>query len=352
MIVELQPREVVALFLRRIVLFFSVVVFFGAIGAVYLILAVPKYRSEATVVVRFDDKAIPVTNLAKDSTSIVTAQNDRHETVLAHTDILTSYDLARQVIIQIGLQNLYPDIVADPPSVGTPLDEGIRVFARSLFADPEQQGDAINLSFDHPSPNLARTVLTDVINEYMRREADIFTHPQVEFQQVQLDKASKQLEDAQTDLSQFKAEMGINSFDDQMSALVKQRTDLSAALQSSDANATLVAQRRDELDRQLRSVSASLMNSASGEKYRSVDDAQTTLDGLQLKERQFAATYQANSPVFEQLRAQIAAASAYLKSRRSDISHRDSSAPNVVFQNIQTDLIRAKADALATFELQ
>jgi len=346
-IVPPNLRDWTGLFFRRKGLFVGTVVVVLAAGGGYLLWATPQYRSQAAVVVRFDDQSFPQTDMAKDSTASVTAQADRHETVLAHADILTSPDLAREVIEKVGLERVYPDIVEDPPSVGTPMDEALYVFSKKLVVDPEQQGDVITISFDHRDKKVAQTILRDLIDGYMTRTAAIFSHPDLAFQQAQVDQAKTRLDQAQTALREYKAAAGITSFDDQLAALIKQRTDTNGALQSTEVDLVQSTQRRDELQRLIEKLPPSLVNSASGEKYHSLDDAQTTLDGLLLKERQMRASYNADSPMLDQLHAAIATATADLKARRGEIGRRDSTAPNLVFQNIQTDLIRATADALA-----
>jgi succinoglycan biosynthesis transport protein ExoP len=347
LIPQLNVTDVVGLFFRRKLVFVlsALAVLVG--GGIYLIWVTPQYRSAAAVVVRFDDKSIPESNLARDSSAVVTAQNERHETVLAHSDILTSPDLARAVIEKVGLENAYADVVSDPPSWGTPMDEALRLFAKKLDVDPEQQGNVIHITFDHPDPEMARTILQDLISGYMHREADIFSHPDIDFQKVQVAEADSRLQKAQAELRDYKAENGITSFDEQLTALITQRTDTNEALQS--ANVTLIqsTQRRDELQRLIAKVPASLLNTAGGEKYRSLDDAQAALAGLQVKEQQMLATWRADSPVMDQLRASIESATANLRARRGEIARRDASAPNLVFQNIQTDLLRATAEALA-----
>ncbi len=347
MFVQPSLHEWVALFFRRKFLFVITALVVLAGGGGYLLWATPQYRSEAAVVVRFDAKSFPETDMAKDTTATVTAQGDRHETVLAHGDILTSPDLARAVIEQVGLDNAYPEIVENPPRLGTPMDAAMYLFSKKLVVDPEQQGDVINISFDHPDPKMAQTILRDVVNGYMLRAADIFSHPDLAFQQAQVDQARARLDKAQTALRDFKASAGITSFDDQMTALIKARTDTNAALQSAQVDLIQSTQHRDELQHLIATLPPSLVNSASGEKYRSLDDAQTTLDALQLKERQMRTSYRADSPVLDQLHASIAAATADLKARRGDTERRDTTGPNLVFQNIQTDLIRATADATA-----
>ena len=114
-------------------LFAAVIV---ALGAAYLIRAVPAYRSDASIVVRFGRSAMPVTNLARDSTVYSVNQNDRREMIQAHADILTSPDVAQLAIDKFGLERLYPTIAAGTPKVGTRMNEAVKRFLSELFVSP------------------------------------------------------------------------------------------------------------------------------------------------------------------------------------------------------------------------
>ena len=315
-----------------------------ALGGAYLALATPLYRSEASVVVRFDEHAIPETNMARDSSPEVTAANERREMVLANAEIMTSPDLAQAVIDYFGLSRLYPDIVANPPSRGTPLDEAVRVFQANLNVEPGQQGDVIEISFQHHDPATAQAVVQRLIADYMKREGQIFSSSDFTFQQQQMEQSKARLVADQVQLRDFKTKAGITSFDDQVAELIKQRRDVANTLQNAEVSLGQAHQRAEELRSLLASVSPVVQNTANGEKYHALDDAESRLVDLQTKQRQMMATYDAKSPLLDPVRAAIAAAQTDVQRSRSAVSGRDSTAPNLVYQNIQTDLLRATAD--------
>lgn len=318
-----------------------------ALGGAYLLVATPKYRSEASVVVRFDPASVPVTNMARDSSPSVTAQSDRHEVVLAHADILSSPDLAREVIESVGLGVAYPKIAADPPSRGTPMDAALRTFKKGLVVDPEQQGDVINVTFMHPDPALAQTMLRKLIEDYQKRESQVFSSSEFGFQRQQADQAERRVKQAQIALSSFKAEHDISDFGDQMNGLLKQRDDLQSDMHAQEVSLRQAEQRRDQLQQSLAQVPRSLTSSVNGEKYHSLDDAQDKLQDLRQKEREMLTNYNPHSPMLNELHSSIAAAQAAVSSRSGEVGGRGANSPNVVYQNIQTDLIRAMAETRA-----
>jgi uncharacterized protein involved in exopolysaccharide biosynthesis len=347
MIMQPTAKDLITVLFRRKKTFFGVAGGVMLLGAAYLILVTPQYRSEASIVVRFDEKAIPTTNMAHDTTPEVTAQNDRRETVVANSEIIASPDLARGVIESFGLDNIYPDIQESPPRLGTPLDEAVRVFAKDLNVEPGQQGTVIQLSFQHRSPAMAKEALERLIAAYMKREGEIFSSSDVEFQQQQMEQAKARLVVNQAALQAFKTGAGISSFDDQIVALIKQRSDVAGSLQNAQVSLGQSKVRRDQLEALLTKVSPNVQNSASGEKYHALDDAESRVADLRVKERQMLATYNGSSPMLDQLRASLATAQADVQRNRGSIASRDSNAPNVVYQNIQTDLLRSTAETRA-----
>lgn len=60
-----------------------------------------------------------------------------------------------------------------------------------------------------------------------------------------------------------------------------------------------------------------------------------------------AATYQPDSPVFQQLDAQIASLRKISQQRTAEAKDRAANTPNVVHQNIDTDYLRASAEAVS-----
>ena len=346
MTIEPTARGLLTVLFRRKWTFILTALVVLMAGAAYLVVTTPLYRSEASLVIRFDDKVVSTTNLARDTTPEVSAQNDRREIVVANAEILKSPDLATEVIKSFGLPTLYPDIMEDPPKRGTPMDAALLAFSKNLEVEPGQQGVVIQLGFLHPDPHMAQAVLERLVSDYMNREGEIFSGTDTAFQEQQVRQAQVKLDADQAALQAFKAKTGITSFDDQIAALIKQRSDLAGSLQAAQVSLGQATERRDELAKQLATVTPNVQNSAA-EKYHAADDAENRLADLRVKERQMLATYAPGSPMLDQLRASIATAEADVQRNRNAVASRDASAPNTVYQNIQTDLLRAKAEAKA-----
>lgn len=309
-------------------------------GATYLLLATPKYESVAELIVRFGDRSIPDVN--RKPVSEMTP-SDRREIVLSNAEILKSHDLEQATIEAIGLATIYPDIVEDPPTRWTPMDEAIRVFDKNVSADVGSQNNVITVSFLHPDKELAPKVLHTLIELYVSRQTAVYQNPQRDFLAQEVKQAAGRLDQQQALLQQFKSRWQISDYDQEVQDLLKQRGDVDTNLQAARGNLAQARERKADLEKRIQSIPTSVPAPTS-EKYRSVDDAETRLADLQAKHSQMLATYKANSPALATVEAGIAMAQADLKARRNELGERGLSNVNTVHQTIQTDFVRAAAD--------
>lgn len=337
---ELMPYGLLTVLFRhkRAVAATFLTVVLCAVG--YLILATPKFESVARLIVRFGDRSIPEVN-RKPVSEMTPA--DRREIVLSNAEILKSHDLEQATIKQLGLDVIYPDIVADPPSRWTPMDEGVRIFDKNLNVDVGAIDNVITVSFLHPDKALAPKILHSLIALYIARQTAVYQNPQRDFLANQVKQAGVGLDGAQDALNQFKNRWRITDYDQEIQDLLKQRGDVDTNLQTARANLAQAQQRKADLARRLQTISPTIP-APSNEKYRAVDDAETRLADLQAKQSQMLATYNANSPALATVKAGVATAQAELDTRRAELRGRALSNVNTVHQTVQTDLVRAAAD--------
>jgi len=324
-------------------------VFFSVLfaGLAYLLIAEPKYQSEAQLIVRFGDRSIP--ELSRSPVTEM-SQSDRHEIVEAHAAMLSSHDLAQKAIESFGLDVVYPDIAADPPTRWTPMDEAVKRFMDKLSVDVGTQDNIIDITYLHPDKKLSHDILQKLIDLYVAQQTQIYQNPQSGFMASEVKTAGERLTKAQDAAEQFKQQWRISDFDQEVQDLLQQRGDVDTALRTAQANLDQAVHRQAEIEGLIKTVPATQPEPAGGEKYRSVDDAESRLADLRAKQSQMLATYSPNSPAMESLNAGIATAEADLKSRRGEVNNRSASNANTVYQTLQTDLLRTTADAKSNAE--
>ncbi len=308
----------------------------------YLIFAVQKFESVAQLVVTFGDRSTP----AVDHGPVTElTPSDRREIVMSHAALLQSHDLAQATIEALGIDAVYPDIVASPPSRGTPMDEAVRTFQDNLSVEVGAQDNIITLGLRHPDRQMAPKLVQKLIDLYVERQTEIYHNPHEEFIAKEVQRNGTRLAAAQASLEQFKGRWHIADYDTEVEDLLSQRGDLDTDLHTAKANLAQAQQRQLQLQQLMRRVPEKLPESASSEKYRALDDARSRLAELRTKQSQMLATYAPNSPAMASLKAGIATAEAEVAARNGELNNRSTTVPNTVYQTLQTDYLRTSAEA-------
>jgi polysaccharide biosynthesis transport protein len=346
-----STRDIIQTFLRRKVLFTLTCGLVLLAGGTYLLLAQPIYLSNASLVLHFDTQTVPDIDRNKTPTQMQ-GSNEHREILYSDADILRSPDRARKVIETIGLARLYPKIAASHLDNAGKMDQAERAFDADLVINVSMQSDVLSLSFFNPDPIAARDALQQLIDQFFAQEAAVYANPQLKFAQEEANAAREKLTAAQNELADFKSRNAIADLPQQVQQLLLSRTDVESRMRVAQGRLLEAEQRQDALKQLLDSIPASISSSAMGEQYRAVDDAETRLDQLRAKRSEMAANYLPGSELFKQVDAQIAALTNAAKARTSEARGRSVTQPNVVYQSIKTDYVRAAADAASARQPQ
>ncbi len=344
MIVQPSFRQTVLTFFRRKFTFLLVFLAVCSAGAAYLLVATPKYISNASLILRFDQHNVPNIDRTRQPTQQL-GSNERREILHSDSDILRSPDLARHAINEVGLARVYPKIAADGHGKAKQMDEALKAFSSDLVIDVGLQSDVINLSFLNPDAAVARDTVQALLDQFFSQEATIYANPQLQFAEEETKRAQEKLNKAQDALSQFRATHKISDLNAQVGQLLQQRTDVDSRLNVAKGRVAEAEQKEAALKELLSAVPPLLTTSAQGETYRGVDDVEGQIATLRAKRDQMAATYRPGSPVFRQLDASISSLEAAARRSKADARGRSSTLPNLVYENIKTDLLRASAEA-------
>lgn len=344
MIVQPSFRETILTFFRRK---FTFLLVFGAAclaGAGYLLVKTPMYLSSTALVLRFDQQTVPDIDRTRNPTQAL-GSNERREIIYSDADILHSPDLARRAITSIGLARVYPKIAGDGHGEQRQMDEALKAFAADMLVDVGLQSDVITVSFFHPDPQVAHAIIQSMLDHFFSQEAVIYANPQLQFSQDEAKRAQDKLAAAQLALSQFRSTNKISDLTAQIGQLLQQRTDVESRLNTANGRVLEAQQKEGALKELLSAVPALVTTTANGETYRGVDEVTGQIATLKAKRDQMAATYRPGSTVFNSIDASIASLESAAKRSNADARSRSSTQPNMVYENIKTDLMRASAEA-------
>jgi uncharacterized protein involved in exopolysaccharide biosynthesis len=339
MIIDMSPRGLLyALSRHRSLLVTSIVMCFTT-AAAYCLLATPIYRSEAAVVIKFaNDNRNEVPGAA-----IAAASTEHREIINTNVRLLNSVDLLDNLLNEIGIANLYPKLAAAAAEDRAPLSDRARrelvhVFdnllkelgianlypnlaaaaadARTPLSDlarrelvhdlsvtADRDSDVIELALENPDARIAATALSALIRLFKERQTQLYRNAQSWLMREQEAEARWRLSKSQADLDGFLSKFGISLLEDERYALLQLEMNTRSALGQQQAKFGEALGRQQAAAAALVKLTPEIALYDERSRYQAVDDPGSRI---------------------EQYRP--------AKVRRS---------PNPVYQETQTDLVRA-----------
>lgn len=337
-------RDSISAFLRRKGLFMLAFGVACLVGGTYLLVKQPLYLSSASLVLHFDSQAVPDIDRTMKPTQLQ-GSNEHREILYSDADILHSGGIIRDVVGKIGPARLYPAIARGAGDAAHKLDLVEQAFAANLVIDVGLQSDVLNVSFLNPDPHVARDAVQTLLDRFFAQEAEVYANPQLEFAEGEAKSSKDKLTTAQNALADFKSGHKIADLQQQVTQLLRARTDVESRYNIAHGKLLEAEKQQDALQQLLSNVPQDVTSSAMGGQYQAADSAESQLDALRAKRSQLASTYRPGSEVFQQLDAQISSLSAAVGARNKEARARSVTQPNMVYQNIKTDYLRAAAAA-------
>lgn len=328
---------------------------FFCIMAVSLVIAVriqPDYKAKSSLLVlmgpEYAFRPAAGQQLAS-SGSVETEQVLRTE-----SSILSSDDLHRTVIREIGIAKMYPKLLQKPgpvqqwiddvhrfitdtlglteSSTGSgsldPMARAVDSFGRNLTITVDKKSSVIVLAFTNPDKNVSADALRVLEAQYLVLRKKLYGDVQAPIVQVQQEAVGKQLADSDAVLQSFKQKHDISNFAERRAILLKEQGDQEVALTKSEATIAEESARLAALNQQL--------NLVAGGKKKGNPNAAAALQGMvsayQHREEE-AQTHYRGSPAVDDARRQML-------ERQTDIARMQSTEAYAV----QTDRNKTEAD--------
>jgi polysaccharide biosynthesis protein PslE len=344
MIVEATPRSLLNVVFRHRVKFIAAVAICLFLAAAYCLLATPKYRSSAELLVRFGSGQ--QTRLAAGVTPEITAQQqERKEIVNSQIALLYSHDLLADVLRAVGIARIYPSLTADTPQDLE--NKAIDQLAHDLGADGGKDSDVIELSLLNPDPAMAAEALHVVIDKFQKREASVYQSQQLPFLQDQLQQARTALTASRNAVEAFKTDTGISSLDEERSLILRQRSETQQKLVQHISAEQEAEQRYQRIEEALKKLPYEITLANEADRFKPVDDARERLSELRQREYDMGLNYRDTSVPIVNLRKQIGFAEDELTRLSKQGVARLRTGPNPVYQDLQKAALTAAGDQAA-----
>lgn len=339
MLIQMSPRGFSHVMFRHHRLFVLCCLWMLIIAVVYCIFAQPIYRSQAALVVKFE-------NGSRDNVpdvAISAQAAERREVVNTNVRLLTSADLILDLLHHIDVAKLYPRLARSNSGDVPLIDRAHIAFLRDLGVNPVRDSDVIEVSLDNPDPAVAAASLTEYVNLFVDRETKLYRNIAFGLMSEQAEQARRRLRQSQAALDAFLGKFGISSLEDERTALLKLQMDTRSALGEQQAKLGEGQGRRTAVSASLATLKPQIELSDENDRYKAVDDARTRLADLVARRAELH-NYQPNSQTLRAFDAQIDSAQKELGAATAVSAARVRMGPNPVYQQAQTDLIKAEQD--------
>jgi uncharacterized protein involved in exopolysaccharide biosynthesis len=331
----------------------------------------PKYQARSTLLILLGPEHA-VRPLAGQQTTN-NFNIDPEQVFRTEADILDSNDLQRGVIEQIGVANLYPELLKPPSPIAQwikqaraqataflglhsgpaappePIVQAEKKFAQNFGVNVDRKSNMIQVAFEHPDRLMSAQVLRLVEARYFALRGKLFSDQQLPIVQADENRARDQLAAADAKLADFKRVHNVANFADRQRILMTEQGALEDQLAKVDGTIAGLQARRGDLAQQLK-VASGQANS------KNAPDAAAPLQGIvsaYQKRQQEAETTYRGSPAYDAARTEILKSQADVAKMRSTQAFSVSQELNKTDADLRTnqatrDTIKAQLDDIST----
>lgn len=263
----------------------------------------PTYRADTELMVRTGHEYLPTSEGDGQPTGPTAT---KQEAINSEVELLMSRAVAQEVIDKIGLKNLYPEIIDDPPWFGSIQDAAIKKFQKSVHVEPVKLSNVIDVTYDADDPQTASKVLDTLIGVYLAKHTQVYATGQQQGYRETMAHDLADLQGLEQQRSRIKLENHIYDIAPQRAALIQQRVDAETHLQDAIDRRDTLQQRIAALSKAAATVPATVKSTETDHSFQ-MDHARDALTDLKETEASMANRYAPENPELVQIRKQIAA---------------------------------------------
>ncbi|WP_447968798.1 GumC family protein [Nitrospira sp. M1] len=315
----------------KILVAFSVV-FLPILGWVYL--SVPYFEAESTIVLKSGREHVvrPEVGSVQEYVDF-----DKEAAIQTELNIISSKDLARQVIQTIGIHKIYPELASASQEKGQDaIYPATLKFLGKLTTEPVNYSNVISLTFLHKDPQMAAMALNILIDLLKGKHLEVFSDPKASFLNNQLRNYEEKLKKSEAKLQAFKRKNNLtSSLKEHQQRLLNQKADLDMEYKKIKHQIHGLRSKGISLESQLQTIPQTIpLSSTQGDSV--LKKAQEDLFDLQRQEQNLLGKYTEDSLPVQNLRKEIQLLEGFIrehpKEKRSDTII---SGNNPTFQNLE-----------------
>ena len=341
--VRYDAADIAALLWQDLRFMAAVFLVIAALGLVFALTLKTAYPAQSSILVRLGQEYVYQPSVG-DAARGAVPEND--QVVQSEVEILSSPQLKQQVIQQVGLASLYPDLAqamdrAAPGDRQAVMSKAVGAMEKSLKIDTAPGAPVVRISFTHSNPVVAAQTLNTLVDAYVRYRATVLldrTQP-LEDQRKAFEARLAQADAAYED---FLGSNNIGDFEAEKASLAQLQATLQQQKFAADAQLKEKQGRLAALNAQTAQVAPEVGL------YHDIDhQAQDKLTELKVQRGSLLSRYRPDAQPVKDIDSQIAS----LQRGIGDGSLQGDGARRVginpVYQTVQADRLQAAAEVAA-----
>ena len=303
------------------------------------------YETQSRLMVQSGRESLSRSEVPDDNDRVIL---DLSYLVTTETNILTSADLIEEVITDLGVENIYPDMIEPSPKGPTPVNEATIKsatfrFKGQLSASPVKGSNVINVSFRHKDPQVAARAVNQLIESLKAKHIEIFSNPRASFMENQLAIYRQRLQESEKNLEAFKQKNHVYALDEQRSLLLEQQSGLNTSLKEAQRELNELQQEISFLSSQMQTIPKYELQITDKGKSKNIDDAQNKLLNLRIREQELLAKYDGNNRNISNVRKEIQLIEDYLSNNGlKEVTEREVLGKNLAYESLEMSLLQAQ----------
>lgn len=273
------------------------------IGAAYTMQ--PIYQAETRVLVKPAREFMPRGD--GPGASYGSPQTTMREVVDTVMQTVTSADLMKDVLGDIGVAKLYPGIAATASPAAVE-DAAVRALRDDLVVWPIRLTNVIEIRLRNPDRGLAVEALRAAVDRFEERHVRAYSNDRSHFLETEIDNNLRLLADVQAERARYIASRGLHSVDEQRSLVVQQRIRAGQELRETEMRADALGSRIAYLKRELAAQPATITLQTTVQDAEAAVAAARRMHELRERAQETQANYGAGHPATQASRAALAAA--------------------------------------------
>jgi uncharacterized protein involved in exopolysaccharide biosynthesis len=324
----------------------AVICFAGVmLGTVFAVLANP-YRASTKFLVSHERMDPVVTS--SQSGPEQRPPDVSEEEINSEIEILKSGDVARRVVIAVGLdkKKSLSEYIFGPATQEERTSKAVDRLMGDLKIEPVNKSHVITVTYTSSDPKLASKVLQALGEAYMQQHKDVFTPPgQVEFFDKEAQRYKQDLMSAENEITKFSDQQNGVAPHVQRDIVLQKLSDFRSVLQQTKADLATADERISSLQKQAGSTPQRLTTSTWKEdNYQVLQGFKNTLMTLQLKRTEYLMKYQPDYPLVQEVDREIAQTQASIAAEESKPIRQETTDRNPTYAWINEELAKTAAE--------